>query len=172
MGFTERLDLPDGQWAELLTRLPYDRQMAVEVATERDAAITGALADKLAPETAIRGATWAGWVDAVMRAVLWQAHLRGYLEPDKWLDAAEVGQADPQVTDKIRLHAVKLYLEWRKAIDPGPKESSQSGTQTPDNQTPTGSNRDSSTEPQTPTTSPPSGMNGKSPSSDLSLAAP
>lgn len=129
--YIERLELPDGQWATLLTRLPTDRALAVRLAYAREAAQRG--------EKGIPGGDPA-FMDAVTRAHLHEAHLRDYLTGE-WVDAAGYGKADPTVTDTIQGKAFVLYVEWSEEAYPGPKGT----TPTPDSQTLSGGEEASTT---------------------------
>ena len=119
--YTERLELPEGQWADLLTRLPTARAQIVLVAIAR--------------EQDIRKKPLMTWdpvfTDAVARAHLVSARLKNYLHPDQWVGADEYGLAAPEITDEIKVRATVLYAQWSADATPGPKEPSTTDSPTP-----------------------------------------
>lgn len=128
--YLKRIELPDGQWATLLTRLPTDRAQMVRVASARESQSRG---------KGIRGGDPV-FTEAVARAHLWEASLVDYLTGDK-IGAADYGKADPRVTDTIQAEAFALYIEWTDEAYPGPKGS----TPPPDSPTPTTEEAEAST---------------------------
>lgn len=117
--YTERLELPDGQWAVLLTRLPADRYQMVRVAVARE------------QDTRKRGLKQGDpiFVAAVRDAFLWECSVKDYLTGAL---STDVNDADPKVADAIEMKALALWIDWRQAAEPGPKGSST------DDQTPSG----------------------------------
>ena len=137
MDYLDHLDLPDGQSADLLTRLTWDRAAAIELATERDEVVTDAvLAEMGTRRPKRRGPLWSGWADAVMRAHLWRASLKHGLTGEA-IDADGIGSADPTIVGKIRTRAIELYMAWLKEVTPAPKGSaSTTGAPTPSTEAP------------------------------------
>jgi hypothetical protein len=124
----EKVDgLPDGHSAELLKRLPYDRARLVEAATERDQVITAAIGSKAGIKN-LRGATYAGWLDAVLRAHLWSFTGKDYLTGETTND---IGKAAPPIISDLRVKAAALYLDWVNEALPGPKDTSETDSPTP-----------------------------------------
>lgn len=108
-GHTERLELPDGQVAVLLTRLPWERALLVrkEVAREQNDP---------------------AFLDAVCRAHLWTGtKLRDYLT-DEWLDEADYGKASPPVVDAIQAQAFLLFIAWSREAYPKGKAGTEPET--------------------------------------------
>ena len=104
--YVERVDLPNGQWADLLTRLPYERATMIVKAIARE------------------GNTLPVFEDVVLRAHLWRAKLTNYLEPDAdALGADGVGMADPETVDQLQTRAMELYIAWRKMARPKEAEA-------------------------------------------------
>jgi len=132
--YLEHMDLGDGESAELLTRLPYDRSQMIEEATERDEAITQAILTQQGGGM-VRGSTWSGWADTVMRAHLWSARLKNDLTGED-IGADQIGMANGKKVDKVRLRAVALYVEWVKGVQAGPKGSSGTDSPTPPSESP------------------------------------
>ena len=119
----DHVDLGDGEEADLLTRLPYDRQQAVLMATDRDESITQAMLDQLAPGAKVpKRFGWAGWGDAVLRAHLHRGKFRDFLTRE---DTDELGRADPKKIGVLRSRAIELHLLWQKEAMGGPKDSTE-----------------------------------------------
>lgn len=96
--YLERLELPDGQWAELLTRLTYQRWQSVLLAVAHD--VTNPV-----------------FADAVVRAVVWKASLRHALTGEE-IGADSLDDAQPEIIDAIFDRAFVLYNAWRKEAFP------------------------------------------------------
>ena len=107
--YLERLQLPDGQWASLLTRLPADRARVVRSAAQQF----------------MRTKDQPTWIDAVCQAVLWEAHLKDYLTGE-WTD--DYGAADPRVVDQIQARAFILYSVWAREAFPKGKAAAEPAT--------------------------------------------
>ena len=107
----------DGWSAQLLTRLPYDRELLIELAQEREEVVLNALMDLASSGKAPRrqGAGWSAFTDAVLRAHLWAFEGIDYLTGEP---TDEIGKAHRDVVDKVRLAALKLYAEWRAEAYP------------------------------------------------------
>lgn len=109
--YTERLELADGQWATLLTRLPSDRAHSVRVAVAREADAREA--------AGIMGGDPV-FIKAVMKAHLLECRVKDYLTGEM---TSDVDKADPRITDEIEAKAFVLYVEWSQDAYPGPKDS-------------------------------------------------
>lgn len=101
--YVEHQDGPEGQFCDLLTRLPYDRQRMIEIAlasakTQRD------------------------MEDAALRGLLWSASVKHSLTGEM-TDEFSVGAAE--VIDPWRKRAVVLYNAWYEQAMPGPKGSTR-----------------------------------------------
>lgn len=116
----------DGFKAELLKRYPHERAIAIQVANERDQAITQALASEVGGGK-VRGSTWTGWADAVLRNSLWSFKGKDYLTGE---DTTDVGKADPEAVDALTLKAIELYMIWYRDTQPAPKGSSETDSPT------------------------------------------
>lgn len=116
--YTERLELPDGQWAVLLTRLPAARYQMVRVAAAREQDMR-----KRALKTADPV-----FIAAVRDAFLWECQVKNYLTGE-WTDA--ITAADPKVSDAVEMKALELWIAWRTDAEPGPKGSSPTDASTP-----------------------------------------
>lgn len=116
--YTERMELPDGQWAVLLTRLPTDRYQMVRVAAARE------------QDTRKRALKTADpvFVAAVRDAFLWECQVKNYLTGE-WTD--QITAADPKVSDAVEIKALELWIAWRTDALPGPKGSSPTDKSTP-----------------------------------------
>ena len=116
--YTERLELPDGQWAVLLTRLPADRYQMVRVAAARE---QDARKRPLKQGDPI-------FVAAVRDAFLWECSVKDYLTGEITND---IDRADPSISDQIEIKSMVLWIAWRSAAEPGPKGSSPTDNRTP-----------------------------------------
>jgi hypothetical protein len=106
--YTERLELPDGQWAVLLTRLPYNRAHRIRTQASHDSTIVA-------------------FADACVRAFLWEASLTDSLTGEQGLGADEFDRAADEVVSAIGKRALELHHEWRIVAYPGPKGSTSKG---------------------------------------------
>ncbi len=105
----ERQEGPNGQYCDLLTRLPYERQRMIEALppTTRPADIK----------------------DACLRALLWEAQVTDTLTGQM---TGNIDRAAAQVIAPWRERAVELYNAWYAEAFPGPKDSTgKTGSQTP-----------------------------------------
>lgn len=120
--YTERLELPDGQWAVLLTRLPADRAQMVRfaIAREQDTRRKNLRGDDPV------------FIEAVTKAVLLECSVKDYLTGETVTDIAK---ADPRVSDAIQAKAFVLYVAWSTDAYPGPKDSTGTDSQTPNTET-------------------------------------
>ncbi len=105
----ERQEGPDGQYCELLTRIPYDRYRIMENG------FWGVENTKAQN-------------DVVFRAMIWEASVKDTLTGEMTDD---VGKADAMLIDRWRDRAVQLYNKWNAAAMPGPKGSSRTDSRTP-----------------------------------------
>ena len=97
----KRLELPDGQWADLLVKPTHADYVAILEAAE--AASTGE-------------GTWVQWALVIGRRYAKAWLVRG---PDgSPLDLADWGPADPDVTDAICTEAQNRYQEWSESRVP------------------------------------------------------
>jgi hypothetical protein len=97
----KRLDLPDGQWADLLVKPTHADYVAILEAAE--AASTGA-------------GTWVQWALVIGRRYCKAWLVRG---PDgSPLDVNDWGPADPDITDAICTEAQNRYGEWSESRSP------------------------------------------------------
>lgn len=112
----ERQEGPDGQWCDLLTRIPYGVERRVEIGlsfarSQRDQ------------------------MDAVLRALI--AEDRDEKPRCSVKDALtgevcdDINRAAAEVIQPWRVRAMELYNAWFKAAMPGPKGSSRTGNRTP-----------------------------------------
>lgn len=124
MNYTERLDLGEGQWAVLLTRLPADREHQVRLATTRERDQRKSLS--------LRGLSDPAFIQIVRDAMLWECQVKDYLTGN---DTSDIGKADPKVSDQVGLKAVELYVLWYAEANPGPKGSPGTANQTPTTET-------------------------------------
>jgi hypothetical protein len=104
----ERQEGPDGQFCELLTRVPYDRQRMIE------RGIFDARSE-------------ADGQDAVLRGLLWTMSVRDTLTGEMTDD---IGKAAANVIEPWRERAVELYNAWYETAMPGPKGSSRTASRT------------------------------------------
>ncbi len=104
----ERQEGPDGQYADLLTRVPYDRQRAIEISL-------GRFQSELDQQ------------DAALRGLLWEASVKDTLTGETTDD---IGRAGAEVIQPWRIRAMELYNAWYKAAMPGPKGSAGTGHRT------------------------------------------
>lgn len=107
--YLERQDGPDGQFCELLTRVPYDRQRVIEVAL----AGSRSTLDRM---------------DAALRAMLWTCSVKDALTGEVTDDIVKAGA---EVVQPWRIRAMELYNDWYKAAMPGPKGSARTDSRTP-----------------------------------------
>jgi hypothetical protein len=108
MDYIERQDGPDGQFCELLTRIPYDRHRMIEKAlfdarSELDAR------------------------DAALRGLLWSVSVKDALTG---AETADIDKAGAEVIEPWRKRAVELYNAWYESAFPGPKGSSRTASRT------------------------------------------
>lgn len=104
----ERQEGPDGQWCDLLKRVPYDRQRIIEVA--------------LTTARSVRDMD-----DAALRGMLWRCSVKDTLTGEV---SQDIGDAGAEVVEPWRKRAQELYNAWFKTAFPGPKGSSRTGSQT------------------------------------------
>lgn len=114
----DHIELPDGQWADLLKRYPYERATAIELARERDMALTP-------------GSTATAFVDGVLRASLWRMNLKHELTGEYISDVSKVGMASKKLTDELALKAMAHYVAWYDEAYAGPKESGTTEEKSP-----------------------------------------
>lgn len=116
--YTERLELPEGQWAVLLTRLPADRAQMVRVGIAREQ-------DMRKKSLRVGDPVF---VVSVRDAVLWECSVKNYLTDELVND---ISKADPRVSDAVELKALELYATWYAEAYGGPKEPSPTDASTP-----------------------------------------
>lgn len=109
MNYTEKQEGPDGQYCVLLTRVPYDIALDVDVVVETERAPSRR-------------------ADAILRGLTWECSVINYLTGER---TSDVGAADPYLVLEWRNRAVELWHEWKKVAAPGPKGSARTGSQTP-----------------------------------------
>jgi len=110
--YLERQEGPDGQYCDLLTRIPYDRQRTLELWLSRARSKNDQM-------------------DAALHALLWTdyAPAKGkHVLTGEWTD--DVGMAGAEIVEKWRERAMELYNDWFAAAMPGPKESTRTGRRT------------------------------------------
>lgn len=99
--YTERLELPDGQYGVFRTRIGYAGALAIRKAIAKE-------------ENDIV------FIDAVMRAFLVKATLKdfetGELLVNIESDAVDRGEVD--VVDQLQIKALQLYTDWKAVTDP------------------------------------------------------
>ncbi len=95
----ERQEGPDGQYCDLLNRLPYDRERMVEQGMFK-------------AESQLDGQ------DAVLRALAWSVSVKDALTGKTTND---LDRAAAEVIDPWRKRAVELYNAWYLVAFPGPK---------------------------------------------------
>lgn len=115
------MDGPDGQEADLLTRLTYDRDQLIQISMEREEHVTALLMAQAGVEGGT-GFSVPWFADACLRAHLWTGKFRHALTEEI---TDQVGQADPRsdFLVSVRLKAVELYLAWKQVAKSGPKGS-------------------------------------------------
>lgn len=120
MNYTERLDLGEGQWAVLLTRLPAEREQRIRVfaARERDQRKSNSL----------RGLSDPAFIEIVRDAMLWECQVKDYLTGDM---TSDIGKASPAISDEVGLKAIELYVLWYSEAYAGPKGSAGAASPTP-----------------------------------------
>ena len=97
----KRLDLPDGQWADLLERPYHAEYLAILEASER----------------AVRGdATWAEWAFTLGRQYTKVWGLRG--DDGQAIDLKDWSKVDPDLVDAICTEAQNRWREWQAARVP------------------------------------------------------
>lgn len=104
----ERQEGPEGQWCDLLKRVPYDRQRMIEVGL-RD------------------GRNALDAQDAALRGMLWACSVRDTLT-GAMVD--DIERAGAEVVQPWRLRAMELYNDWYKVAMPGPKGSARTVNRT------------------------------------------
>lgn len=104
----ERQEGPDGQWCDLLKRVPYDRQRLIEMAMDRSRSVRDQQ-------------------DSALRGMLWACQVRDVLTGDTTDD---IDKASGEVVVPWRERAIVLANEWWKAAMPGPKGSSGTASRT------------------------------------------
>jgi hypothetical protein len=111
--YLERQEGPDGQWCDLLNRVPYDRQRMIE---------TGLVNARSSRDQ----------MDAALRGMFWRCSVRDALTGEITDD---LNRAGAEVVQPWRMRAMELYNDWYRDAFPGPKGSSRTASPTP----PTGS---------------------------------
>lgn len=106
--YVEHQEGPDGQYCDLLTRVPYDRQRMIEIAL-RD------------------GQTNGDAMDAILRGMMWECSVKNDLTGEM---SDRVEWAGSAVVQPWRLRAVELYNAWYKVAFPGPKGLPRTGSPT------------------------------------------
>src|SRR4051812_28890192 len=98
----ERVELPNGQYADLLLRYPHDRAAMIVQAQERDQAVTNALLEEAGTKARAMRTTYVGWADMVLRASVWNAKLKHELTGEDiviadGIDTGQIGMASDNV---------------------------------------------------------------------------
>lgn len=104
----ERQEGPDGQWCDLLNRVPYDRQRIIEI--------------ELSKARSVRDMD-----DAALRGMLWACSVKNTLTGEQ---SEDISVASAAVVEPWRKRAQELYNDWYKTAFPGPKGSSRTGSRT------------------------------------------
>jgi hypothetical protein len=104
------IDLPGGQWGDLLVRLPYDRAMLMETAFEREQRA---------------GSPNSGLVTACLKAHFVRGQFIHTLTK-QW--TGEMGMADAPVVATLANRAYELYFAWR--VEAFPKGQGQTDSPT------------------------------------------
>jgi hypothetical protein len=126
----EHVDLGDGEWGDLLTRLPYEREMVMEAAFEAQGR---------------EGAPATGYVMACVKAHLVDGAFRDYLTK-QMAGVAGVNRADPAKVAVLAERAYELHLAFRDVAFP--KASTPTDTSTPgQTASPSSGSTDSAAEP-------------------------
>lgn len=115
--YIERMELGEGQWATLLTRLPADRAQRIRVALVREQ-------DERAKTIALTDPIFA---EAVRDAVLWECSVKDYLTGEI---TSDINRADPRISDEVEVKALELYIAWSVEAYPGPKGRSRTDAPT------------------------------------------
>lgn len=97
----KRLDLPDGQWADLLERPLHEDYVAILEAAE---------------DAARGGGTWVRWAETLGRRYCKAWSVRG--DDGAPLDLKDWGRADPDITDAICTEAQNRYQAWEASRVP------------------------------------------------------
>lgn len=105
----ERQEGPEGQWCDLLKRVPYDRQRMIEVGMRG-------------------GRSGADTMDAVLTGMLWECKVKDALTGEMTTD---IQRAGAEIVQPWRTRAVELYNAWYAEAMPGPKGSPRTGSRTP-----------------------------------------
>lgn len=107
--YVEHQEGPDGQYCDLLTRVPYPRQRVIEIAMSQARTTVDAM-------------------DAAFQGMLWSCSVKDALTGEMTDD---VDQAGAEVVQPWRVRAMELYNAWFKEAMPGPKGTSRTGSRTP-----------------------------------------
>jgi hypothetical protein len=122
----KRLELPDGQWADLIEKPKHADYVAIVEAAEEAARGTG---------------SWVLWAETVGRRFCKAWLVRG--DDGQPLDVNDWSNADPDITDAICTEAQNRWGEWEANRVPlvtrRPRPKNRSGTSTPSDAGPEGS---------------------------------
>ena len=107
--YTERQEGPDGQYCDLLTRVPYANQRMIEIGLSY-------------------ARTNADRMDAALRGLLVGCSVLHELTRER---SDDLNDAAAEVVVPWRVRAMDLYNAWYKQAFPGPKETSRTDQSTP-----------------------------------------
>ena len=120
--YTERLELPEGQYGLFRTRIGYSGALAIRraIATERNEVT---------------------FSDAVMRAFLVKATLRDFETGELLVNIGpeEVDRGEVETVDKLLVKAMELYIAWN--AEAYPKAQAETAPESAEPETSSGSPR-------------------------------